>query len=161
MKRINNPYAKLDGFNCFGCSPNNHLGLKMEFFEEDEFVISHWQPNHNLQGYLNILHGGIQTALMDEIGSWIVQLKIKTAGVTSSLNTKFINPVPTNKGQIKLKASIVKQRRNLVDVHVELFKEEDVLCAQSDITYFTYPLELAKKKLYFPEQEEFYDKETN
>ena len=33
MKKIINPWEGLDGYMCFGCAPNNPLGLHMEFFE--------------------------------------------------------------------------------------------------------------------------------
>ena len=31
MKKIINPWEGLDGYMCFGCAPNNPLGLHMEF----------------------------------------------------------------------------------------------------------------------------------
>ena len=34
MKKIINPWEGLDGYMCFGCAPNNPLGLHMEFFED-------------------------------------------------------------------------------------------------------------------------------
>lgn len=27
--------------NCFGCSKKNEQGLQMEFFEDDDFIVSH------------------------------------------------------------------------------------------------------------------------
>ncbi len=157
MKKILNPYAKFDGYNCFGCSPNNEQGLKMKFFEHGDYVVSHWEPTGFLQGYHNILHGGIQATLMDEIGSWFVQIKMKTAGVTSGMNIRYINPVSIVNGNIKLKASLLQKRRNLVDVHVELYDAEDTLCATGDVTYFTFTEEVAKKKLRYPDYNEFFE----
>ena len=29
MKKIINPWKKLEGYNCFGCSPDNEYGVKM------------------------------------------------------------------------------------------------------------------------------------
>ena len=61
MRKIKNPYTDLEGYNCFGCSPNNPIGLNMEFYEDGEYVISDWEPKKHLTGYGNILHGGIQS----------------------------------------------------------------------------------------------------
>ena len=36
MKKIINPWEGLDGYMCFGCAPNNPLGLHMEFFEDGD-----------------------------------------------------------------------------------------------------------------------------
>lgn len=159
MKKILNPYAKIDGYNCFGCSPNNDHGLKMNFFEDGDFVISEWEPTGFLQGYHNILHGGIQATLLDEIGSWFVQVKIKTAGVTSSMNIRYLNPVSVVDGKIKLRASMIKKRRNLVDIKAELFDANDKLCAEAELTYFTFPIEVAVKKMHFPDHNEFFEAE--
>lgn len=155
MRKISNPYNKLEGHLCFACSDKNPLGLKMQFFEDGDNVISKWQADTHYQGFHNILHGGIQATLMDEIGAWFVQIKIKTSGVTSSLNTKYIQPV-ASKGEILLKASLKSKRRNIVEVHVELFTDGDKLCSVSDITYYTFPQQLAKRKLYYPEYSEFF-----
>lgn len=158
MRKILNPYPKYPGYNCFGCSPKNEHGLKMEFYEEGDYILSDWKPVEYLQGYHNVLHGGIQATLMDEIGEWLIQIKLKTAGVTSSLNARYLKPVSMVKGNIKLRASVVKQRRNLVDVLVELFDSDDILCAKADITYFTFPEKVAKDKFYYPGYDEFFDK---
>lgn len=160
MKRkILNPYTQYDGYQCFGCSPDNVHGLRMTFIEDGDAVVCEWEPRDFMQGFFNVLHGGIQATLMDEIGFWLVQIKTKTAGVTSSMNSRFLNSVPTDKGKIKLVAMLNGQRRNLVDVHVDLFCPEGNLCAQSEITYFTYPPEVAKKKLFFPPYEQFFERE--
>jgi uncharacterized protein (TIGR00369 family) len=156
MKTINNPYEKLDGHKCFGCSKKNNSGLHMEFYEDGDTVVCDWLPKSEFQGYYDVLHGGIQATLMDEIASWLVQIKIHTSGVTTNLSVRYLKSVPSNKGKIKLIASLANKRRNLVDVHVELFNPDNELCARSEITYFTYPPEVAKKKLNFPDKEEFY-----
>lgn len=160
MRKILNPYARFEGYQCFGCSPDNKYGLRMEFAEEGDVIVSEWEPKDFLQGFFNVLHGGIQAALMDEIGFWLVQVKVKTAGVTSNMNIRLLKTVPTDKGKLKLVARLKAKRRNLIDVHVELFCPEGELCAEGEITYFTYQPEIARKKLYYPEPDEFFEKET-
>jgi len=157
MKKILNPYTKYDDYNCFGCSPDNSQGLKMKFFEDGEYVISTWKPVTFLQGYHNVLHGGIQATLMDEIGSWFVQIKQKTAGVTSNMNIRYLSKVSVIDGDIKLRASLIKKRRNLIDVLVELFDSHEKLCAKGEITYFTFSPEVAKEKMFYPKYGEFFE----
>ena len=82
MKKIINPYDK-DLNMCFGCGTANPIGLKLLFTESDEFIHASWQPTVYYQGYPNVLHGGIIAALLDEIGGWVISVKIGTAGVTS------------------------------------------------------------------------------
>ena len=34
MKKLINPYLEKQGYNCFGCSPKNPIGLHLEFWED-------------------------------------------------------------------------------------------------------------------------------
>lgn len=60
MKKIINPWKGMEGYNCFGCAPNNEAGVKMEFYEDGDEVISIWKPQPQFQGWIDTLHGGIQ-----------------------------------------------------------------------------------------------------
>lgn len=157
MKKIINPYRKTADYNCFGCSPDNEYGLQMEFVEDGKFLTCDWEPRGFLAGYNNILHGGIQATLMDEIASWFVQVKCHTAGVTSNMNLRLRRTVPSNQGTLKLKAWLKEKRRNLVDVHVELINPDGKVGADGIVTYYTFTPEVAKEKLRFPDPEDFYD----
>ena len=80
-RSINNPFTSIEQYNCFGCSPSNEFGLQMEFYDEGDETVCEWEPKPHFQGYGNILHGGIISTMMDEIASWYVFTKLKTAGV--------------------------------------------------------------------------------
>lgn len=49
MKKIINPWEGLDGYMCFGCAPNNPLGLHMEFFEDGDDIVAFWKPQGTYQ----------------------------------------------------------------------------------------------------------------
>ncbi len=158
MRKILNPYAKLEGYNCFGCSPNNHLGLQMEFYEDGNYVVSNWMPKKHLAGYGNILHGGIQSTILDEIASWVVSVKVKTAGVTATLNVKYKNTVFTDKGKLTIRAKLVEQNKKFATIHAELLNSEGNVCSEAEIKYFIFPLEVAKRKFHYPGVEAFFEK---
>lgn len=44
MKKIINPWKGLEGYNCFGCASCNEAGLKVEFYEDGDEVVSIWKP---------------------------------------------------------------------------------------------------------------------
>ena len=48
MKKIINPWRNHEGYNCFGCSPDNPIGLHMEFYEDGDYIVSTWHPEHRL-----------------------------------------------------------------------------------------------------------------
>jgi uncharacterized protein (TIGR00369 family) len=156
MRKIVNPFTKLEGYNCFGCSLKNELGLQMEFFEDGEYIISNWEPKKHLAGYGNVLHGGIQSTILDEIASWLVYTKLKTAGVTANLNVKYKNAVYTDKGKLTVRAKLIEQDRKFATIHAELIDNEGKLCAEGLIKYFILPLELAKQKYHYPGHESFF-----
>ena len=92
MKKIINPWKNMEGYNCFGCSPDNEAGVRMEFYEDGDEVVSIWKPRPEYQGWLNTLHGGIQSVLLDEICGWVVFRKLQTGGVTSKMEPVFVSP---------------------------------------------------------------------
>ena len=158
MKKILNPYSNLEGYNCFGCSPNNQFGLQMEFYEDGDCIISNWEPKTFLAGYGNILHGGIQSTILDEIASWVVYVKVKTAGVTATLNVKYKNTVFTDKGKISVRASLVDQNKKFATIHAEILDTEGKVCSEAEVRYFIFPQEIAKRKFHYPGIEKFFDK---
>ena len=149
MKKIINPFINLEGYNCFGCAPNNPFGVKMEFYEDGEDIVCHWTPRSEYQGWLDTLHGGIQSVLLDEICAWVLMRKLQTAGVTSKMETRFLKPVSTNDSQITLRAHITEQKRNIIIIDATLENSAGEICSQSHCTYFAFPQEKAKQEMFF------------
>ena len=151
MKRIINPWAGEPTYHCYGCDPNNEAGLKMEFFEDGDDIVCHWHPRIEFESWHNTLHGGIQSALIDEIASWVVFRKFQTSGVTSRLEVQYKKPVALNQDHITLRARVVRQRRQVIDIEVELFNAEGELCSQGLCIYFLMPKERARDVFGFME----------
>lgn len=151
MKKIINPYKDLEGYFCFGCAPHNDAGLKMEFYEDGEDIVSVWKPDGKFQGWLNTLHGGIQSALIDEICAWVVMRKLQTTGVTSKMEVKYMKPVSTLDCQITLRAKMTNRMRNIVVIEAGLYNGNNELCSKGTCTYFTFPHEKAVSEMYFHE----------
>jgi uncharacterized protein (TIGR00369 family) len=144
MRKIPNPWIGIDGYTCFGCAPTNTHGLQMEFWEDGDEVICYWEPKSHFQGWLNTLHGGIQSVLMDEIAAWVVVVKLNTCGVTSKIETNYLKPIYTNKGKLTIKACLHEMKRNIAFVKCEIYNEKNELCSTGIITYFTYSKEQSK-----------------
>lgn len=149
MKKIINPWTDLDGYMCFACSPQNPVGLHMEFYEDGDDIVAFWKPTGYTQGWLNTLHGGIQSTLMDEVGGWIVVRKLQTTGVTSRLEAKFLKSISTNDSQICIRGRITEQKRNAVFIETEIYNSQDELCAQAKMVYFVVTPERAANEFFF------------
>jgi len=157
MKKITNPFAELEDHKCFCCSRTNPIGLKLDFWynEEEKSVETNWNPEKYLQGYPNVLHGGIQSTLMDEVASWAIYVLLETAGVTSKMEIKFRKPVYVNKGSIKIKAYVINTEKRFANIKTELFDADGKLCAEGNVQYYIYPNEIAKKDMFYPGIEAF------
>lgn len=155
MRKLNNPMNKYEGYQCFGCASHNENGLQMQFFEDGDEIISIWSPKSYFQGWINVLHGGIQATLMDEIASWVVFVKCQTAGVTSRMDIRLRKAVYVNKGDFKLRAKLKEMRRNIAFIEVALYDAEEQLCAEASVQYYTYPKEIAEEKLFYPGADKF------
>jgi uncharacterized protein (TIGR00369 family) len=161
MRKVHNPFVSLEGYNCFGCSPGNSLGLQMTFIEDGEELVSYWEPKKQFEGYQTILHGGIQATLMDEIASWFVYVRLKSAGVTAKAEIRYIKPLYVDGGVLTIRASLVQMRRNLADILVRIFDDHNVLCAESLMVYFTVSPGKANGNLYYPGHESFFDSQDS
>ncbi len=159
MRRVSNPFARLEGYNCYGCSPDNPHGLKMEFYDDGDGIVSTWDPSPDFQGYHKVLHGGIQATLMDEIASWVVYVKLQTAGFTSRADVRYRKTVFVDKGPLTLRARTTGMRRNLADIEVQLFDASGKLCTEATFVYYTYSLEKARESFYYPDPSAFFEKE--
>lgn len=155
MIKLNNPYAEFEGYNCFGCSPTNPYGLQMEFFRDGDEIVCKWNSNGHFQGFHDVLHGGIQSTMMDEIASWVVFVFLDTAGVTYELNTRFRKPVLVSRGTVTVRAKLVRQEKRVAEIEARLYDGAENLCSESRVNYFVLPREKAISEMHFPGKEAF------
>jgi len=158
LKKIVNPYAQSgrDSYQCFGCSPKNPIGLQLEFWQDsDGMVIAKWIPRKSLEGFVNILHGGIQATLLDEIASWAVQTQCRTVGVTSSLEISYRRPVLISDGEISLRATIREAGSRMAIVDTELMGNDGKLCASAVVKYFLFNPDKASAEYFYPGADAF------
>ena len=145
VKKIINPWQGQPEYNCFGCAPDNPFGLHMEFYEDGDDIVSIWHPEKHFQGWVDTMHGGILSTLIDEVCGWVVTRKKQTSGFTTALNVRFRKSVSTNESQLTIRAHIAEQRRNLLFIHAEVLNTQGEVCTEGDATYFLMPEERAKE----------------
>jgi uncharacterized protein (TIGR00369 family) len=154
---VNNPFDP-EKNPCFGCGPQNPVGLKLRFEETENEVLTKWDPIGYFQGYHNVVHGGIVATLLDEVAAWFVQVKLGTAGVTSELHVKYLLPVHLSKGIITVVATLMDREDRRAKLKCQLRDGESRLCAEAEVIFFVYPEEVAKRKLMYPGKEAFQNK---
>lgn len=157
MIKIINPWKDKAIFHCIGCSEKNPIGLKLAFYDNDTEIVSYWNPDKNYEGYINVVHGGIQSTLHDEIASWVVYTKGKTAGVTTELNVRFLKAVYADGGQLKITGKLVKIERKFMTIETQLFNTTGELCSEATVVYRVYSQQMAMAKMHYPGVDAFYE----
>ena len=100
---------------CFGCGPENPLGLGIRSYVEGDVVRATFKPQKHHQGFEGMMNGGIIGALLDCHMNWTAAWGLmKLAGspeppctVTGSYEVKFFAPTPVDK-PLEVIASVVE-----------------------------------------------------
>ena len=80
---------------CFACGPRNPSGLQLRFERDGETVATTFQGREMHQGFPGYVHGGVVSALMDEVMSRVSLLENRWA-MTARMDVRFRQPVPLN-----------------------------------------------------------------
>jgi acyl-coenzyme A thioesterase PaaI-like protein len=104
---------------CLLCGQNNRRGLKLDFQPTaDGGVETSLECSKTLQGYKDIIHGGVISALLDSVmTNCLFAHGIKA--LTAELKIRFSSPVKA-KGTIRLKALIEKSFAHFYMLKAEL-----------------------------------------
>ncbi len=100
---------------CFGCGPNNPMGLQLDGFQVvEETVVAEFTPRPDYQGFGGVLHGGVLATALDEILAWAAILVADSPAVTAKLELRYRRPAPAN-ATYRLTGRVVEDRgRRLV-----------------------------------------------
>jgi acyl-coenzyme A thioesterase PaaI-like protein len=129
-----------DDHYCFVCGKDNPSGLHLSFRRDGDTVYSDFIGLKQFQGYRDILHGGIISAILDEI---IIHAAMANgfSPVTVDLHVRFKKPVKINQpvtaeGVITKKGSrIIEGKGRLIDSLTGKLLAE----AEAKMLLITYP----------------------
>lgn len=83
---------------CIMCGLDNEYGVRAPFYNmEDGSVMTKFMYREQHQSYPGRVHGGLITAMIDELGLralWAKERAEDSFGVTFSIDTKYRRPVP-------------------------------------------------------------------
>jgi len=141
----------LENHKCFGCSPTNPSGLQMKFYAKNESVFSWVRVSEHLCGWENLVHGGVITAILDEIMSRTALYILKKFILTKEINVKFVKPVLIDR-ELMTQGSVLEViNEREAKIKGLLFNEKKQLCAESTGTFALFsPSGLKKKNVMDP-----------
>jgi len=156
MIKYKNAFARSDNdFNCFGCSPDNPAGLKMKFFSDKDVFWSEWEPDENHDGWKSVVHGGIQACLADETAEWYIFTQYGRSAVTYELNLKYIKPLRSNIGIIRVEVSNITFRKNIAEIDLTIIDSNGRICTTAKGKFLIFSEIDSKEKYNFPDKDEF------
>lgn len=123
---------------CMICGLDNEAGVKAPFYNmEDGSVMTLFQYKQHHQSYPGRVHGGLITAMLDEMGLralWAKNGNEETFGVTVSLDTKYRKPVPYCTDLIG-KGIVVKENNRFLVTETSIMDTEGNVLANGTIKY--------------------------
>jgi acyl-coenzyme A thioesterase PaaI-like protein len=102
---------------CFVCGLKNPLGLHGAFYElENGQLVGMFNPLREHQGYPNILHGGIASAILDETIGRAIMIRQKQDywGFTAEITVRYKKNIPIDQ-PFKVIGEITNDRGRLFE----------------------------------------------
>ena len=132
---------------CLICGLDNPVGVRAPFYNmADGTVMSRFIFAENHQSYPGRVHGGMITAMLDEMGLRAVWAKHGCEddfGVTISLTSNFRKPVPYNE-LLLARGELLRETRRQAVVAAEIYSRDGILLANGELKYLKLdPKEIA------------------
>ena len=117
-----------DGY-CFVCGPRNPIGLKLDFSFDGKTITTEFIPKKEHQGYLNIVHGGIISTLLDEA---MVKLAIAMdmPAVTARMDVRLKKALAVGE-KVNVAAGIIKETRKTIDAYARAVNGDNLVIAEA------------------------------
>ncbi len=117
-----------DGY-CFVCGPNNPIGLKLDFSFDGKTIKTGFVPRKEHQGYVDIVHGGIISTLLDEV---MVKLAIELGmpAVTAQMDIRLKKALKVGQ-KITVSAEIIKDTKKVLTSYAKAVTDENIIIADA------------------------------
>jgi len=115
---------------CFVCGQKNPVGLHLPYYYDGEIAKAELVIGEGYAGYPGIVHGGIVTALLDEIMEKAIE-GLKMWAVTANLNVNFRQPTPTNE-MLHLTGWITKSGSRIFRTAAQITLEDGKILAEAE-----------------------------
>jgi len=119
---------------CFVCGDKNKEGLNIAFFFDKGKAKAQYTSSKKFEGYPDILHGGIISALLDEV---MIQ-SIVAAGIptfTVQIDVKFKKPAKIGE-KLLLEGWITKDKGRIFLTEGKISREDGTLIASANGKYY-------------------------
>jgi len=124
---------------CFGCGPDNPIGLKLNFKWDNKTARAEFIPNKSHQGWFGIVHGGIIGCLLDEAMGYATYFE-GIVCLTAKMQVRIRRPALIGEPLI-ITSSITKKTKRLVETRAAIALKDSTPLAESTATMFIIHLQ--------------------
>ena len=125
---------------CFACGPRNPYGLKLHMERDGHRVVSKFTALEEYQGFPGYLHGGVITALLDEVMSRVSMITHNRWSMTAGIDVHFRKPVFIGQ-EVTAVAEHLETSRRMVTAKAELLLPDGNVAARATGRFFFVPEE--------------------
>lgn len=118
---------------CFVCGDENEHGLKARFFYDGEQAVSELRALESFEGYRGIYHGGVISAMLDEVMIKAI-LARDIFAVTAELTVRYHRPIETGT-QLRFVGRVSEQKGRAYYTVGEVVSEDGVRFASATGKY--------------------------
>ena len=118
---------------CFACGPRNPSGLRLRFEREGDNVTTIFEGREEHQGYPGYLHGGVISALLDEVMSRVSLLENRWT-MTARMEVRFRRPISPGQ-RVKAIAARTRTARGFVEAQGRVELPDGKVAAEASGTY--------------------------
>jgi len=120
---------------CFCCGRQHEQGLKLEFHSEGDETVTRLSFPKHLQGYRDVVHGGLIATVLDEAMVTLVN-RLGYLAVTGDLTVRFLKPLRVET-PIEVRARLLASRRNVFKLAATASLEDGTPVARAQSTFLS------------------------
>ncbi len=127
---------------CFVCGDKNPIGLNIPFFIKDDKVVAEYTAGPHFEGYKDVLHGGILSALLDEI----MIRSVLAQGIytlTSEIKVKFKRMVKIGE-KLHMEGRLLEDKGRILVAEGRITNQEGQIVAEGEGRFFRAQGEMEK-----------------
>ncbi len=121
-------YNLEDDHYCFVCGEENPSGLHLKFALCDGKVRTEFNPQKVYQGFKDIVHGGIISAVLDEAMVKAALMEGMPA-VTAEITVRFKNPLIAGEKAV-VEAEIIRANKKIIETSAIIKKPDNTPIAE-------------------------------
>lgn len=131
MSVIHLPYTR----HCFVCGVENPHGLKLRFRIEGAEARSDFVPRPEHAGYTGWLHGGVTSAVLDEVMFWAAAFVSRQFQVSVELSVRYAQKVEVGQAY-RLVGKLQRAQRKMCFTMGEIIDGNGQVCASATGKFF-------------------------